>query len=101
MLQKDMLGALESRGALGGCAWSPVLAVLVGKQNGAMGPLQQKQCCFCFLRNEGALLSECLKNMSAGCFKIAFKLRLCTILTTLRSVQPRTKSQPVQLMQFW
>lgn len=38
MLQEDMLGALESCGALGGCAWSPVLAVLVGKQNGEMGP---------------------------------------------------------------
>lgn len=30
MLLEDVLGALERHGTLGGCAWSPVLAVLVG-----------------------------------------------------------------------
>lgn len=39
MLLEDVLGALESRGALGGCAWSPLLAVLVGKQNCRDGPI--------------------------------------------------------------
>lgn len=51
MLLEDVLGALERRGALGGCAWSPVLAVLVGKQNWRNGPIAAENMLF-LLPNE-------------------------------------------------